>query len=97
MNLLEAVIFPAVDEINAILPPDRRLVKSSMTVLMGPDSRLDSVQLTDLILTVEDILAALVETPVVLIDDAAMARETSPFLTLATLESYLQEKIRNEL
>lgn len=91
MDICLEVIFPAIDEINTTLPADRRLLKSKDTLLMGPVVRLDSIQLTAVILTVEEILCEKTGLDIALITETAMARSISPFGSVMLLAAYIEE------
>lgn len=91
MDICIEVIFPAIDEINTTLPADRQLLKSRDTLLMGPGVRLDSIQLTAVILTVEEILCEKTGVDIALITETAMARLISPFASVMLLAAYIEE------
>lgn len=91
MDIYLEVIFPAIDEVNTTLPADRQLLKSRDTLLMGPSVRLDSIQLTAVILTVEEILCEKNGIDIALITEHAMARSVSPFSSVALLAAYIEE------
>lgn len=91
MDICLEVIFPAIDEINTTLPADRRLLKSRDTLLMGSGVRLDSIQLTAVILTVEEILCEKTGLDIALITETAMARSISPFGSVMLLAAYIEE------
>ena len=54
MNGLEQVVYPAVDIVNGVLPPGEGLKKDPGSVLFGLDGGLDSINLVNFIVVVEE-------------------------------------------
>ncbi|MCL4267598.1 MAG: acyl carrier protein [Anaerolineae bacterium] len=82
-------VFQAIDELNDILPPERRLQKSPDTVLYGSGGRLDSLELVNLIVAAEQNIEDEFGVPITLADERAMSQRNSPFRTVATLVAYI--------
>lgn len=70
-------IFRALDELNAQLPPDRRLSKDEATPLAGPDGHLDSLGVVNLIALIEQIIEQRFGTTVNLIDSGLLSEGES--------------------
>jgi acyl carrier protein len=92
MDTLEnvvAAIYRAVDWINAELPPDRQLVKTPDTRLLGPQSVLDSLHLVSLLIAIEREVADTIGMTLTLADERALSMKESPFRTIQSLASYI--------
>jgi acyl carrier protein len=89
-KILEAV-YRAVDGVNSELPPNLQIVKAPETRLYGPQSLLDSFSLVNLIVATEREIEDAFGVSVVLASDRAMSQKRSPFLTIGSLASYIQE------
>lgn len=78
-----------IDEFNEQLPEEKRIAKSADTVLFGESGQLDSVGLLNFIVEAEETVEAEFGTPITLADERAMAQETNPFETVASLVAYI--------
>jgi acyl carrier protein len=87
-NIL-AAIYRAVDWINGELPPDRQLVKRPETQLLGSESVLGSIQLVNLILTIEREVEETFDVALTLADERALSMNTSPFRSIQALADYI--------
>lgn len=90
---IESLIYEAIDELNAQREPGRQVAKSAETVLFGRGSALDSLDLVNLIVGVEEKLADRYGAALTLADEQAMSRQRSPFRTVATLAEYVCERL----
>ncbi len=88
---IQSLIFEAIDELNAQREPGRQVAKCPETVLFGRGSGLDSLDLVNLIVGVEERLAERYGVALTLADERAMSRKRSPFRTVATLAEYVCE------
>lgn len=99
MNLMDnkngvtSVVFAAIDEINETSDPAEQISKNVHTILFGKDGVLDSIGLVNLIVTLEHKIETQLGRSVVLADEKAMSRKTSPFRTIALLIDYITESI----
>jgi acyl carrier protein len=89
-KILEAV-YRAVDWVNSELPPNHQIVKAPETRLYGPQALLDSLSLVNLIVATEREIEDAFGVSVLLASDRAMSQKRSPFLTIGSLASYVQE------
>jgi acyl carrier protein len=87
-NIL-AAIYRAVDWINGELPPDRQLIKTPETRLLGSQSVLDSMHLVSLIITIERELEDAFGVALTLADERALSMKASPFLSIQSLADYI--------
>ena len=83
------VILEAVDEVNVLLPEERQVGRTADSMLFGAEGGLDSISLVNLIVTVEQGIEEQFDATLVLADEKAMSRRTSPFRTVATLQEYI--------
>ena len=93
-NIL-AAIYRAVDWINDELPPDRRLIKTPETRLLGPQSVLDSMHLVSLIVTTEREVEDAFGVALTLANDRALSMKASPFRSIQSLADYIGILIRD--
>lgn len=88
---IQSLIYQAIDDLNAQREPDRQVSKSPDTLLFGREANLDSLDLVNLIVGVEEKLADRYGAALTLADERAMSRKRSPFRTVATLAEYVCE------
>lgn len=86
-----ASIRGAIEELNQQWEEDRRLGLEEDTPLFGAATRLDSLDLVNLIVAIEDQIATETGHEVVLASEAAMSRKRSPYQSIATLADYAVE------
>jgi acyl carrier protein len=91
-SVTEAV-HAAIDHFNTLPPPCDGLQKSPATVLLGPESRLDSLGLVSLLVAVERELAERFAVELTLADESALAEEKSPFRTVGSLVDYVLARL----
>lgn len=84
-----AAIYRAIDWINEELPPDRKLIKSPETRLLGPASVLDSMQFVTLIVTTEREIQDTLGVALTLADERALSMKASPFRSVQSLTGYI--------
>jgi acyl carrier protein len=86
-----ACLYAAVDESNRDRPGEPEMAKSPDAPIHGADSVLDSLGLINFIVAVEENVEREFGVELVLADDHALERESSPFQTIATLADYVEE------
>jgi hypothetical protein len=91
---IKELVFNAIDELNQQMKSDEQMDKSEMLVLFGPSATLDSLGFINLITTIEENIEDELDLIVTIIDEKAMSREDSPFLTVGTLIEYLLELVK---
>jgi acyl carrier protein len=84
-----AAIYRAIDWINAELPPDRQLIKTPETPLLGSESVLDSMRLVSLIVTTEREVEDAFGVALTLADERALSMNASPFRSVRSLADYI--------
>ncbi|AWB67790.1 acyl carrier protein [Saccharobesus litoralis] len=89
---LQQLIYRSIDELNAVR--DGTLIeKSEQTALYGQNSSLDSVDLVNLLLSVEELLEDEFDIEFTIANEKAMSLKNSPFKTVSTLSQYLAEEL----
>ena len=88
------LIYSAIDELNAG-NGDVSVPKEESTPLFGAASVLDSVDLVNLLLSVEELLEDELDIEFVIANEKALSQKNSPFKTIATLAQYLTEEINS--
>ena len=88
------LIYSAIDELNAG-NGDISVNKEESTPLFGAASVLDSVDLVNLLLSVEELLEDELDIEFVIANEKALSQKNSPFKTVATLAQYLTEEINS--
>ena len=83
-------VYLAIDEVNTMLPRDEQLSKSLDFVMSGNISGLDSLQLMNLIVAVEQQVEIHLNESILLADERAMIYEPSPFSTIGALIDYIE-------
>jgi acyl carrier protein len=83
-------IFAAIDEINDQLPPGGRIEKTSSAVLFGRKGGLDSLNLVNFMMAVEQQVQAEFGVNIVITDTSALSRQDNPFQSVETLSVYIQ-------
>jgi acyl carrier protein len=92
---LTQAIYQAVDELNAQLPKGASVAKSFDAPLYGPGAKLESIDLVNLIIEVEEKVKEAFGVSITIADDRAMSAQNSPFLTVGSLTTYVAELIEN--
>lgn len=92
---LVKAIFAAVDELNDQLPKGVLVAKSLDAPLYGPGSSLESLDLVNLIIEVEEKVKDAFGVSITIADDRAVSAQDSPFVTLGALTNYVSGLIPN--
>jgi hypothetical protein len=87
-KILEA-IYIALDEVNMMLPSIERIEKSKNIVLIGPIAVVDSLQLMNLIVGIEQQIEIIFDSSIILTDEKAMNHSPNPFTSISTLVEYI--------
>ena len=93
---IEAAIFDAMDEVNAVLPDNMQLERTPEAVIFGRGGKLDSLGLVNFVLAVEEKLTKL-GIDVSLTDERAMSQSRSPFRSVAALTAFVQQSSQEAL
>src|SRR5687768_9313791 len=90
---ISSILFRVIDEVNQSLPEHEQLAKTADTVLIGDESKLDSLGLVNLIMLAEERIHAETGVPVSLASDDALFRKDGPFKTIGSLAIYIESRI----
>jgi acyl carrier protein len=88
---VDAIIFHALETLNAESGPDEQIEISTATPLFGADSKIDSLGFVSLISDVEIALNVGFGLDISLADDRATSQSESPYDTAETLRDYILE------
>lgn len=95
MDVLNEIIYPAVDEAKNTIGSAAGLERSPESRLFGGGA-LDSLGLVRFIVLVEERIQDRTQLELTLVSDKAMSRSSSPFRTLQTLADYIGEYLAEE-
>lgn len=90
------IIYQAINEINEELDQALKLEKSTNTVLMGSNGKLDSLGIVHLLVIIEQNIEDELDKIITLADERAMSQKRSPFLTIETLVDYIVMLLREK-
>jgi acyl carrier protein len=95
MDVLNEILYPAVDEAKKTIDSAKALERSPETKLFGAGG-LDSLGLVRFIVLVEERIQDQTNLELTLVSDKAMSRSSSPFRTLQTLADYIRDSLAEE-
>lgn len=84
------LIYQTIDELNEQDEQEQKLEKSLNTVLLGKGSKLDSLGLVNLIVSVEQNIIDTLGYNITLADERALTQEISPFSSIESLANYIE-------
>ena len=90
------VVFEAVDEVNQMLPREKRIPKSLDTVLVGASAAIDSLALVNLIVEVEQRISEAFHSTLNLADQRSAGPNQKPLQTIGALVEYLNHFLAAE-
>jgi acyl carrier protein len=94
LDAVLTVIYESISDLNLQLPVERRIERSSSTVLFGPGGKLDSLALANFIVIAEQKLEERYGFHVNLTADDPFSLTTGHFRTLHSLAAYVSELTR---
>jgi acyl carrier protein len=86
-------IYSAIERVNELQPPGKRLARTEATRLYGGEGSLDSLGLVALVVDVEQALSDESGVPVVLADEHALAQGRSPFRNVESFTDYILQRL----
>lgn len=89
-NALQA-IYNAIDELNPQLDEAKQLAPSEETLIFGEGAPLDSLELVNLVMAVEQHIMDVSGDELVLASESAMSRKRSPYRSVGALADYAVE------
>jgi D-alanine--poly(phosphoribitol) ligase subunit 2 len=88
-----ALVYAAIDEVNAQAVDGKLLEKSPDADLLGGERRVDSLTFVNLVDAIEEQIQDKTGKSVVLVDEDSMALQDQPFRTVGTLAQYVQRVV----
>ena len=95
ISKITKLVFDAVTTINDQVDEDLKLNLARDTVLFGEESKLDSIGLVNLIVTVEQNIEDEFDISLTLADEEAMSQEQSPFRSIGALIDYVTKLLKD--
>jgi len=89
-------IYSAIEELNTQLTEGVEITQSEDVILFGEGTVLDSLNLVNLVMMVEQNIMMETGAEVLLASEAAMSRKRSPYLSVSTLADYAVEVAAND-
>lgn len=84
-------IYNAIEELNPQLDEAKQLTPSEATLIFGEGAPLDSLELVNLVMAVEQHIMDLSGAELVLASESAMSRKRSPYRSIGALADYAVE------
>jgi len=95
---IQQSIYNSIDSLNAqTTKSEEHIEKSNNTALFGSGSKLDSLDLINLVVAVEQNIEDEFDVTITLADERAMSQQTSPFRTVGTLTDYIEMLLGEKL
>jgi len=89
-------VFCAIDEVNLLRASDEQLNKSTDQVLVSEAGSVDSLGLINLILATEEKISEHLGETVSLSDEMALSAADTPFKTIGTLITYIDQALSKQ-
>lgn len=89
IELIRKSVFDAIDDVNELLSEEYKLQKSSETVLLGESGGLDSIELVNFIVAVEEHINSNLGINISLVDE--IANSDGALRTVETFINYVTE------
>ena len=93
-DIIKEIVFDSVEEINHML--HHKLNLSMDEILLGPDDKIDSVNLIRLIIIIEQEINTRLNINITLANSKAFSEKESPFRTIGSLINYISFLITQE-
>ena len=91
---IKDIICEVLEDLKNDIDDNETFIINDDTVLMGSQSFLNSLNVVNLIVNVEELVEEQFDVSIVLADEKAMSRKNSPFKTVKTLTEYVYELIQ---
>ena len=96
LDMITQVLFETIDEVNEQLPDHQRMFKSLDTAVFGESGRLDSLELVNFILLIEQRIEEKFDASVSLVDEHTLSQSESPFRTVGALAQHIAVLLAEE-
>ena len=90
---VERLVTSAVEDLSAEYPGETPIRPTPETRLLGPDGIVDSIELVNLIVLVEQKVRDTFQTAVILADERAMSLARSPFRSVRSLVDHVVSRL----
>ena len=87
------IVHDAIADINTILPTNEKIALSESTILFGKGSELDSLNLVNFIVSVEEMLETRFGKPISLLTTEATSADSGALSTYASLLEFLTKQL----
>ena len=87
-NQVEKILFELIEEMNELRPEDQKIAKEKSTQLFGEDGVLDSLEVVNLIVALEQRIQSDLDFAITLADEKAMSQKRNPFRSIESLADY---------
>jgi acyl carrier protein len=87
-NRVEEILFELIGEMNELRPEDQKIAKERSTQLFGEDGALDSLEVVNLIVALEQKIQSDLGFAITLADEKAMSQKRNPFRSIEALADY---------
>jgi acyl carrier protein len=88
-----ALVYQAVDQVNAQSVDGPKIVKDPNTPLLDSQGGIDSLGLVNLVVTLEQIVYDQTEKSITIADENVYSSPETPFRTLGSLAAYLEKMV----
>ena len=86
-----ALVYEAIDQVNAQITTGEKIVKDPATPLLDSNGGIDSLAMVNLVVGIEQIVFDKTGQSVTVVDEDAFSSPDSPFRTVGTLAAYLDK------
>ena len=87
------ILYHCIDELNRLLPPELRLVKTEATVLVGDGGTLDSLSLISLIVNLEDKVEQATGRRIVVLEEDLLIDPEGAYRSIGSLVDWINAKL----
>ena len=91
------ILYSSIDEINKLYSENKKMEKSTKTVLFGSSGSLDSLGLVNFIVSTEEKIQDEFDVLISLADERAMSKSETPFRTVGSLINYIEMLLLEEI
>ncbi len=88
-----ALVYQAVDQVNAQSVDGQKILKDPSTPLLDSQGGIDSLALVNLVVAIEQIVFDRTEKSITIVDEDVYSSPDTPFRTLGSLAAYLDKMI----
>ncbi len=93
---IKEIILKSIIELNEDLEEDERLEVSEKTILFGEESRLDSLDFVNLVVTIEENIFNETGKSITIANEKAFSKKYNPFKDVERLAEFIQELLEEE-